>query len=51
MQQVIVVMTCPCCGRKFEITSAYQEHVYSQSGYVPLFCTLDCQLRFSNGGK
>ncbi|MCR5054283.1 MAG: hypothetical protein K6A69_05515 [Lachnospiraceae bacterium] len=42
-----VVLTCPCCGRKFEVGMADLEVIYRNKGIVPIFCTLECEIRYS----
>lgn len=45
----VLVITCPCCGKKIEISEEEFERRIQQVGrIVPMFCTNDCAIRFSS---
>ncbi len=45
----VLVITCPCCGKKIEISEEEFERRVQQVGrMVPMFCTNDCAIRFSS---
>ena len=41
-----VVKKCPGCGKIFYISAVDMDKRF-QNGYVPIFCNIKCQLRFS----
>ncbi len=46
-----LTFVCPYCKRKFEVSSADLQNRYKKSGMVPIFCTAECELRFSSNNK
>ena len=45
----VLVITCPCCGKKIEISEEEFERRIQQVGrMVPMFGTNDCAIRFSS---
>ncbi|SDB57365.1 hypothetical protein SAMN02910298_02955 [Pseudobutyrivibrio sp. YE44] len=42
----MITLKCPNCGKKFEISTEDARKKY-QYGYVPIFCNIKCELRFS----
>ena len=43
-----IILKCPCCGRSFEYPILEYERLIRRTGrYVPLFCTSECEMRFS----
>jgi len=42
----MVKRKCPGCGKIFYISTVDMDKRF-QNGYVPIFCNIKCQLRFS----
>ncbi len=42
----ILTLKCPNCGKLFEISSVDANKKY-RFGYVPIFCNIKCELRYS----
>ncbi len=42
----MVKRKCPNCGKAFYISSVDMDKKF-RNGYVPIFCNIKCELRFS----